>query len=187
VAGRITRSAKPSTALAIVGLLCAGVSVHAHNGPPYPIVSNRIAGSYSISVWTDPDTTDDGRAAGQFWIVVDPGDNTRQVPADTRASVTIRPLDREGPALSARAEPVNGAVGRQFGVLLMDHEGPYEVRVTVEGPMGHAEVDSRVDATYDLRPSRGLIALYLFPFIAIGALWAKVLVRRRQVQKPRVQ
>jgi hypothetical protein len=40
-------------------------------------------------------------------------------------------------------------------------------------------VDSTVDATYDLRPARGLIALYLLPFLAIGALWAKVLLRRR--------
>ena len=117
-------------------------------------------------------------------VVVDPGDGKRQIPAGTRASVAISPLDREGPTLSAHAEPVNGAVGRQFAALLMDHEGPYAVRVTVDGPLGRVDVESKVDATYDLRPARGLIALYLFPFIAIGALWAKVLLRRSQ--NPRV-
>ena len=182
----MTRPAASAAGLAIAGLLCGGVIVRAHNGPPFPIVSNRIAGYYSISIWTDPDTTDDGRAAGQFWVVMDPADASNQIPAETHANVTIRPLDRQGATLSARAEPVNGAVGRQFAALLMDHEGPYEVRVTVEGPMGRAEIDSRVDATYDLRPARGLIALYLFPFIAIGALWAKLLLRRRRAQTPRV-
>ena len=47
----------------------------------------------------------------------------------------------------------------------MDHEGPFGVRVTVDGPLGRAAVDSQVDATYDLRPAPGLIALYLVPFV----------------------
>lgn len=186
MAGGLRESGWPRLRLVILGLLCASAVVRAHNGPPFPIVSNQITGEYSISIWTDPDTTDDGRPAGQFWVVVDPADGNRPIPSETRATVTIRPLDRDGSTLSARTEPVNGAVGRQFVVLLMDHEGPYEVHVTVEGSLGHVEVDSKVDATYDLRPARGLIVLYLFPFVAIGALWAKLLLRRRQTQRPRV-
>ena len=50
-------------------------------------------------------------------------------------------------------------------------------------PLGRAEVDSRVDATYDLRPAPWLIALYLLPFVAIGALWGKVLLRRRRAKR----
>jgi hypothetical protein len=60
------------------------------------------------------------------------------------------------------------------------------VRVTVDGPLGRADIESKVDATYDLRPARGLIALYLFPFVAVGALWAKVLLRRRRPRRPPV-
>ena len=58
------------------------------------------------------------------------------IPAATQASVAIRPLDREGPTREGRAEPVNGSVTRQFVALLMDHEGPFGVRVTVDGPLG---------------------------------------------------
>ncbi|MGC4080683.1 MAG: hypothetical protein QM736_00820 [Vicinamibacterales bacterium] len=181
----MTRRSRASV-LAVVMLLCAAAVVRAHSGPPFPIVSNQIVGAYSISIWTDPDTTDDGQPAGQFWVVVDPADDARPIPGETRASIAIRPLDRPGATQSARTEPVNGAVGRQFAVLLMDHEGPYDVRVTVEGPLGLAEVASHVDATYDLRPARGLIVLYLFPFVVIGALWAKVLLRRRRLHAPRV-
>ena len=44
------------------GLLFIARAASAHDGPPYPIVSNQVLGAYRISVWTDPDTTDDGTA-----------------------------------------------------------------------------------------------------------------------------
>lgn len=166
-------------------LLAQAVVVHAHSGPPFPIVSDRLAGPYRVSIWTDPDTTDDGAPAGQFWVTVDPASGSGTVPSGTHAAVTIRPSDRDGHTRSAQAAPVDGLVSRQFVALLMDHEGPFAVHVTVDGPLGRVEIDSQVDATYDLRPSKGLIVVYLFPFLAIGALWVKVLLRRRQVQKPR--
>ena len=50
----------------------------------------------------------------------------------------------------------------------MDHEGPYEVRVDVDGPLGPAAIDSRVDATYDLRPPPYMLAWYLVPFLLAG-------------------
>jgi hypothetical protein len=165
--------------LAVAMLLLCEPVMHAHGGPPFPILSNQIAGAYDISIWTDPDTTDDGTAAGQFWVVLDSaGEGT--IPEGTRASVVIRPLDRQGPAQEGRAEPVDGTVTRQFVALLMDHEGPFGVHVTVEGPLGRADVDSQVDATYDLRPAPGLIAVFLLPFVAVGILWAKMLRRRRR-------
>jgi hypothetical protein len=174
------RRAQRVMGLAVVSLALCGQVIHAHSGPPYPIVSNRIVGAYSISIWTDPDTTDDGKPGGQFWVVLEPADPATTIPPATEAIVSIRPLDRGGPTLTGRAELVKGVVTNQFVALLMDHEGPFAVRVAVTGPLGRAEVESRVDATYDLRPAPGLIALYLFPFLAIGALWVKVLLKRRR-------
>ena len=58
------RRARLAVVIALLGIADRGLG--AHNGPPYPIVSNQISGPYSISVWTDPDTTDDGTPAGQF-------------------------------------------------------------------------------------------------------------------------
>ncbi len=168
----------------IAALLAPGVLLHAHSGPPFPIVSDRISGAYRISIWTDPDTTDDGRPAGQFWVTLDPASGRGTVPDGTHATVTIRPLDREGQTRTGRADPVDGSTARQFVAVLMDHEGPFGVKVTVEGPLGRAEIDSQVDATYDLRPAPAMLAVYLFPFVAIGALWVKVLLRRRQPRRP---
>ncbi len=174
------RRALAVVVVALVSLLVDRGMVEAHSGPPFPILSNRVAGPYSISIWTDPDTTDDGRAAGRFWIVIDATDSGTSIPQGTAASVNIHPVDRPGPERSGQAVPMNGLVSRQFVALLMDHEGPFAVRATVTGPLGRAEVESQVDATYDLRPAPGMIAVYLFPFVAVGALWVKVLRRRRR-------
>jgi len=167
--------------LVVIAMVLAPQPIlHAHSGPPFPVLSNRIIGAYDISIWTDPDSTDDKTPAGKFWIVIDPSSRGGSIPAGTRATVTIKALDRPGEAISGPTQPVEGSVSRQFVALLMDHEGPFAVQVDVDGPLGHANVDSKVDATYDLRPAPIMLAVYIFPFVAVGALWVKVLMRRRR-------
>jgi hypothetical protein len=161
----------------------SATAVRAHSGPPFPIVSDRIAGAYDVSVWTDPDATDDGSAAGQFWVLLHPANRQGSVPPDTRASVTITPLDG-GSARAGRAEPVKGDVERQFVALVMDHEGRFHVKVAIGGPLGPAIVETDVDATYDLRPAPFLVLVYVMPFLAVGFLWIKLLIRRRQPSTP---
>jgi hypothetical protein len=175
----MTRVGRATRALWLCVLLSAHPQqVFAHSGPPFPALSDRAAGPYRLSLWTDPDTTDDGSAAGQFWVVIHLADGN-QVPPDTHAIVAIRPLDRPGPELSAPTAPVDGDTSRQFAALLMDHEGPFSVRATISGTRGSAVVDTTVDATYDLRPARWLMIVYVMPFVAVGFLWLKLLLRRR--------
>jgi len=78
-----------------------------------------------------------------------------------------------------RADPVNRDSARQFAALVMDHEGPFAVGVTIEGVLGSASVDARVDATYDLRPRPALMALFIMPFVLAGFVWGKLLMKRR--------
>jgi hypothetical protein len=165
-------------AVRAVALVVASEIVRAHNGPPFPIVSERSTGSYRISVWTDPDTTDDGSPGGQFWVRLERASGTGEIPRQTRATVRIRPLDRAGPELSAPAAPVRGDVGNQFAGLVMDHEGRFAVHVVVEGPLGAAAIDAEVDATYDLRPAPYMLVLYAAPFVLVGLLWGRLLIRR---------
>ena len=175
----MTRVGRAARALWLSVLLSAHPDrAFAHSGPPFPVVSDRVAGPYRLSLWTDPDTTTDGSAAGQFWLVIHLADGN-QVPPDTHAIVTIRPLDRPGPERSGGTAPVDGDSSRQFVALLMDHEGPFAVRATISGTRGPAVVDATVDATYDLRPARWLLAVYVMPFVAVGFLWLKLLLRRR--------
>jgi hypothetical protein len=168
--------------LAVI-LAAAPAAVRAHDGPPFPILSDRLAGPYTLSIWTDPDATDDGSAGGQFWVRLQ-GSKSR-LPDATRVTVSVRPLDRSGAELTAQAAPVRGDVTNQFAALVMDHEGPFAVRVTVEGPLGSAAADAAADATYDLRPAPYLVILYAAPFVLVGILWGALMVRRRGASRAR--
>lgn len=157
--------------------LALGTSAAAHSGPPYPAVSNQVVGLYRLSVWTDPDATDDGSAGGQFWVTIEPARDGAP-PPDTHARVAIRARGAEA-WTETDAVPVDGDRARQFAALVMDHEGPYAVRVAVTGGWGSAEVTADVDATYDLRPAPALLLVYLLPFALVGFLWTKRLLKRR--------
>lgn len=178
----MTRTVAAVAVTAILGPLAP--VARAHDGPPYPIVSDRVVGPYRLSIWTDPDTTDDGTAGGQFWVRLSPERSGAALPGDTRAAVGVRPVGRAGPERHADAAPVRGDVTNQFAAVLMDHEGRFAVHVTVRGALGNATVDAEVDATYDLRPPAYLLALYLAPFIAVGVLWGRLMLRRRQTRPP---
>jgi hypothetical protein len=164
----------------------------AHSGPPFPIVTSEARGPYVISVWTDPDATDDGMAAGQFWVIIESGVKGRTIQTGTHARVSVRPLTAAAPAgprapesaLSADAAPVRGDLTNQFATVVLDHEGPFSVRVEVDGPLGRGGVDSRVDATYDLRPAPYMLVWYLVPFAIVGVLWTRLLLQRRAARSP---
>src|SRR5215831_18591844 len=159
------------------------LSVSAHSGPPFPIVSDRVVGAYNVSIWTDPDATDDQTAAGKFWVTVQPTAKGTPLPESTQVHVSVTPLDRAGPQRTAIAERVSGDVRRQFAALLMDHEGPYGVHVSIDGPLGTANVDDRVDATYDLRPRPILTLLFVAPFVLVGFVWGKLLIKRKMAAR----
>jgi hypothetical protein len=164
----------------LIGVFIMTVAGQAHSGPPFPIVSNRIVGAYQLSVWTDPDTTDDGSAGGRFWVTIHSARAGAPIPVDTRATISITPLGGVGSGRTAEAEPVRSDVTSQFAALVMDREGRFRVSVAIAGPLGQAAVDADVDATYDLRPAPWLIVLYVMPFALVGFLWIKLLLRRRR-------
>jgi hypothetical protein len=178
----VTITPRAVRVLTTAAVFVAGMTVglHAHDGPPFPIVSNQAAGPYIVSLWTDPDTTDDGSAGGQFWLMVRPAAPGLSLPATTRGTVVIRPLDRTGPEHTGQAEPVEGDVSRQFVALVMDHEGRFDVHVSVEGPLGPATFQAEVEGTYDARPAPIMLLVYLAPFVLIGGLWIRAMTRRRQ-------
>jgi len=168
-------------AVTAISLVLAAAGLNAHSGPPYPIVSMRDVGAYRVSVWSDPDSTDDGSAAGKFWVTLRAAGHGAMLPPATRVTVAVVPSDRRGAAQTALAEPMPRDPNTYYVALILDHEGPFAVHVTIDGPLGPASVDANVDATYDLRPPRWLIVIYLVPFVAVGFLWIKLLLRRRRL------
>jgi len=163
----------------VIAIAACQAVVHAHSGPPYPIVQDRVVGAYQVSLWADPDATDDQSAAGQFWVMLKAVRPGQVIPAGTDVQVRIRPLDRAGDERLALAEPIAGDAGRQFAALVMDHEGPFAVVVRIDGALGSGELDARADATYDLRPRPALMVLFIMPFVLVGIVWGKLLIKRR--------
>lgn len=172
-------SARAQVAVAAWLAATSNVVLGAHDGPPFPIVSDQRTGAYVVSIWTDPDATDDGSAGGQFWVQLQMASGDAAVPAATRATLGVRPVVRTAPMVSARAEPVRGDVSNQFAAVVMDREGRFAVEVAIDGPAGPATIRAEVDATYDLRPPPFMLAVYALPFVLAGALWIRLLIKRR--------
>ena len=159
--------------LGLVFFVCALClhDVQAHSGPPFPILSDHAVNGYKVSVWTDPDVTDDEIKAGRFWVTV--------VPAATAVVVSVKPLDRAGETRTAAAQPVNGDAQRYYTAVRLDHEGRFAVRAEIDGSLGRTAVDAYTDATYDLRPRPALTIVFVLPFVLVGFVWGKLLLKRR--------
>jgi hypothetical protein len=168
--------------LALIVCAASPRTMRAHDGPPFPIVSDRRAGAYVVSVWTDPDATDDGAAGGQFWVQLQLAEARGELPETTRATLSVRPADGTATVQTARTEPVRGDVTNQFAAVVMGHEGRFAVEIAIDGPAGGATVRADVDATYDLRPPPAMLALYALPFVLAGMLWIRLLVKRRNAR-----
>jgi hypothetical protein len=164
---------------AVLAVTASGATVRAHNGPPFPIVSDRIAGSYQVSLWADPDASDDGSAEGRFWVMVNAAQKGTTLPPDTLVNVSIWPADLPDSVRTAKAEPVEHEATRRFAAFVIDREGRYGVKATIEGPLGPAQVETSVDAAYDQRPQPFTVVLFLVPFLLVGFPLLKWVLRRR--------
>jgi hypothetical protein len=164
--------------LALTLLLLLGPSARAHDGPPFPIVLDEIAGPYKVSIWTDPDV-----GVGTFFVYVErqDGESTEEV----RVRLIVRPTSgRLDEAAYPCERQVVGRQVRYFGEVEFDAQEFWQVRVEIDGSPGKAEILSEVEAT---PPGLGRFDLlfYLFPFVLLGGLWAYGVIRSRH-RRPQV-
>src|SRR6204780_1765657 len=70
----------------LVALLTASSPLEAHNGPPFPIISDKPVGPVVVSLWTHPDV-----GTGLFYVIVDapPGG---AIPPDLKIEIGVRPV-----------------------------------------------------------------------------------------------
>jgi hypothetical protein len=164
--------------LAVSAMLVTCAPLFAHNGPPFPVVTDRIVGNYVISLWADPDASDDGDKDGRFWVVVNPAAKGATLPADTIVQIAIWPVERRDAMRTETAETDEREPARHLAAFAIDHEGKYGVKATIAGSLGPADIDAVVDAAYDARPQPFLIVVFALPFVLIGFVYLKLLVRR---------
>ena len=162
--------------LALVAL--GPLAVLAHEGPPFPILMDKPAGEYVISVWADPDIGD-----AQFYIIVESpqGGPPAEVP---EVSMWTEPV-------SGRLQRVSYETKRQSVRNQVEFEArPYfdqrdqwtvGFQITPPGGTLH-ELTTEVEST---PPGYGLVdfAIYLFPFALLGGFWVLAMVRRSRLRQ----
>jgi hypothetical protein len=162
-------------ALTVVVVLLALVprAASAHQGPPYAVVVDRQMGPYVVSVWADPDV-----GTGTFFVTFDVPEGVA-IPADLAVNVAVQPVS------GRLAEAVHAAVRDdlrdqvQFKAEVpFDAQEMWHVRVIVTSSAGGGEASTDVEVT---PPGLGRwdLLLYTFPFLAVGVLWLRAVVRKR--------
>ena len=150
----------------------------AHEGPPFPIVVDQPVGPYVTSVWTDPDI-----GTGTFFVVLEAPEG-RRLPAGTTVRIGVRPVSgRLAEAVhEAVARPVRRG-GHYYAEVPLDQGGVWRVRVVLAGAEGGGEVTAEVEATPDGTIGPVALVIYVLPFLAVGLLWLKATLRRREAAR----
>lgn len=159
-------------AVAVLGCAPAGQAA-AHEGPPFPILMDKPAANYVVSVWADPDI---GEA--QFYVVVESPEG-KPPPDAPNVSMWVEPVSGRLQRVTYQAERQKLRGQMQFeSEPYFDRRDMWTVGFRIEAPDGtteelHTEVESTPPGTgpWDF-------AIYLFPFVLIGGLWALGMVRR---------
>ena len=156
-------------------LLWGFIPALAHEGPPFPILVDQRVGPYVASVWTDPDI-----GTGTFFVILEPPEG-QALPGRTTVRVAVEPLDKHQAEIIYKAEPQPVRHGeRHFTETKFDQGGMWRVRVLIESPEGGGELTSKVEPTPDGTIGPVALVLYALPFLAVGFLWLKAALRRKE-------
>lgn len=185
---KMTSAGKPRTprgllavfAAALSGMVCA-TSANAHNGPPFPIITDQRVGPCIISLWTHPDV-----GLGTFFVMVDPVPG-ESVPKDLKIQIGVQPVSGRLPEVVYSAWPENQRGQVEFKTeVQFDRQEYWKVHLILVSDAGGGEALSKVEAT---PPGFGRwdLLLYLLPFAGVGFLWFSAFTKRRRLRKLRLQ
>jgi hypothetical protein len=167
-----------------VGWLASGLLVpcvvQAHVGAPYPVLMEEPVGPYLVSALADPDV-----GGGTFYILITL--NGAPPPEGTTAEVWAEPEDGHRSAAVYPAERQQTRYGERFvAEVPFDAEGPWRIRLVVEGPAGDEGQALMGEVPFSVRvtpPGTGWLATLacLVPFLLLGGLWLRGIRRQRSV------
>jgi hypothetical protein len=165
----------------VVVLLVASSPLGAHNGPPFPIISDKHVGPVVVSLWTHPDV-----GTGLFYVIVDPPPGGT-IPPGLKIEIGVRPVtDRLAEVIyPMKLENLRGQVVYRTDAQF-DQQELWHVRMIVKSSAGDGEASADVEVT---PPGYGRWDLLLFslPFLGVGFLWFHVMMRKRQYRRSQLQ
>jgi hypothetical protein len=179
------RAAWRSYFIVMLLMLVTAIPARAHLGPPYPIMQDRKAGPFTISVWANPDT-----GIGSFFVVIEPPKGGT-APSDMKVQVAVQPVSGRlaERTYGAWREKLRDRVEFKADVPFAKEE-EWRVRILISTAQGSGEADTNVQVT---PPGLGRWDLLLFalPFLGVGVLWFKAMStkmgRRKRSQQRRTQ
>ncbi len=145
----------------------------AHARAPSPALSETGMGPYPISALADPDV-----GTGTFYVLVAmPGGESP--PAGTAVTIWVEPEDGHAAEASFGAERDQTRYGERFvAKTKFDAEGPWQVRLAIDGPAGTGETSFPVRVTPSGMGWLATVAC-LLPFVGLGFLWLRGARRQR--------
>ena len=149
------------------------VSALAHNGPPFPILSDYRMGPCVISLWTHPDV-----GTGTFFVLVNaaPG---QQIPKDLKFDIGVLPVS--GRLKEQRYGTERGYENSQLrydAAIPFDKQEMWQINLYLRSSGFNAKTSATVEVT---PPGLGAWDLLLFswPFFGFGAIWFLAIKKRR--------
>lgn len=147
----------------------------AHEGPPFPIIVDHEIQGHLVSVWTDPDI-----GTGTFYIVFEPIPNKAQTDlSSVKVGVTPQSGRLEEAVYKAELQPTRNGL-RYIVEVQFDRGEMWDVRVLIEGDGWNEELNSEVEATPDGSIGPIAVVIYALPFVGIGIIWIRAIMRRRE-------
>ncbi len=146
----------------------------AHEGPPYPIMVDKMVGPCVMSVWADPDV-----GIGTFFIILEPSQGGA-IPDNIKVEIAVQPVSGRLPEARYQAARERLRERVQFKAEApFDAQELWRVRVLLQTSQGSGEAATDVEVT---PPGFGRwdLLIYLFPFLLIGLLWLRAFFRRRK-------
>jgi hypothetical protein len=162
-----------------VMMLCASPA-RAHNGPPFPIITDQRIGPCIVSLWIHPDV-----GVSPIFVLVDPAPGGA-IPNDLKIAIGIQPVSARLPEVLYPATIADQRGQLEYKTdVQFDRQEFWKVRLILASSAGGGESLANVEAT-PIGYGRWDLLLFALPFLAVGFLWFKLIAKRRQ-QKARVR
>ncbi len=146
----------------------------AHNGPPFPIVTDQPTGPCKISIWAHPDI-----GTSNFFVLVDPLPG-RSIPSDLKMEMGIQPVNGRLPEVVYPMTRDTGPGQIQYNVQVeFDRQEFFKVRVLVHSSEGEGEALSQVEAT-PAGFGRWDLLFYMTPFLVVVILFYRGVRKKRK-------
>jgi len=172
-----------AVAVAAFAVHMSGAGAHphemeaAHRGAPSPIIRDQRVGPYVVSVWTDPEV---GR--GPMYVVLEAADGLTFTPPSA-VRVGVAPVSGRLPEVlhDAHSEPVRRGA-RFMTDVAFDRAERWNLRVLIDGSADGGQLTSEVEALPNASAGPFVLVLSLLPFLAVGGVWWRAAVARRQIR-----